>query len=58
MQDNLFVVYIMQTPGVTPVEAAEHLGVSVRTVRTYTRQANDAMRDFAHIDLVRGGASL
>ncbi len=54
MQDNLFAAYIGRNPGITPIEVANHLGVSVRTVRTYTKQTNAAMEGFARIDLTRG----
>lgn len=54
MQDGVFAAYIMTTPGVTPREAAERLGVSARTVRNYVAQTNAVMEGFAHIDLKRG----
>ena len=54
MKDGAFAMYLAQSQGITPAQVAEHLGVSVRTVRTYVKQANEAMCGFAHIDLVRG----
>lgn len=54
MQDSVFAAYILSHPGIAPADAAEDLGVSVRTVRTYVHKANEAMRDFAAIVLDRG----
>lgn len=54
MQDSVFAAYILSHPGITPADVAEDLGVSVRTVRTYVRQTNEAMRGFATIVLDRG----
>ncbi len=45
--------YIEAHPGIIPVALAEHLGVSVRTVRTYVKQANDAMHGVGRIQLSR-----
>lgn len=45
--------YIEAHPGIMPVALAEHLGVSVRTVRTYVKQANDAMHGVGRIQLSR-----
>lgn len=53
MQDTVFAGYIgAEAP--TPAQAAKHFGVSVRTVRTYAAQANQAMTGFASIELERG----
>lgn len=54
MQDTVFAAYIEAVPGITPQQVADHLGVSVRTVRTYVNRANDVMKQFARIDLNRG----
>lgn len=54
MRDDAFAAYIDSAPGVTPQQIAEHLHVSVRTVRSYVHQTNEAMKGFAHIDLSRG----
>lgn len=45
--------FIEENPGVMPDAVAERLGVSVRTVRTYVHQANNAMEGFAAIELSR-----
>ena len=45
--------YIEANPGVMPASVAEHLDVSVRTVRTYVNQTNSAMEGFARIELSR-----
>lgn len=45
--------FVEANPGVMPDAVAERLGVSVRTVRTYVHQANNAMEGFAAIELSR-----
>lgn len=55
MQDVQFVSMVAREPGLTPADLAARLGVSVRTVRTYTRHANAAMEGFARIEVSRGG---
>ena len=45
--------FIEENPGVMPDTVADRLGVSVRTVRTYVHQANNAMDGFAAIELSR-----
>lgn len=54
MQASTFAAYIRSHPGVSPAGAAKDLGVSVRTVRTYVRRANESMDGFASIALTRG----
>lgn len=54
MQASTFAAYIRSHPGVSPADAAKDLGVSVRTVRTYVRRANESMDGFASIALTRG----
>ena len=51
-------IYIRDHRGVTPAELSAHLGVSERTIRTYVRRLNDAMRPFAQVSLKYGGYSL
>lgn len=43
------VFYLESHEGASPIQLAEHFGVSERTVRTYVRKANETMRGFAEI---------
>ena len=53
MQTTDAVRYLAEHPGVTPSEAAEALGISVRTLRSHVKQANDDLAGVVSIDLVR-----
>ncbi len=48
------VTLVQRNPGITPEELAERLGVSLRTVRNWVRQANDSLGTSAHLSLARG----
>lgn len=58
LKDTELAVYVRDHRGVTPTELSEMLDVSERTVRTYVRQANDAMDPFAQIVLKRRSYTL
>ena len=53
MQTADAVRYLAEHPGVTPSGAAEALGISVRTLRSHVKQANDDLAGVVSIDLVR-----
>lgn len=54
MQSVEAVQYIADHPGATPVQVADHLHVSVRTLRSYIKRANATLEEIASIQLARG----
>lgn len=58
LSDAELAIYVRDHRDVTPLELAQMLDVTDRTVRTYVRRANDAMIPFAQIVLKRGYYSL
>lgn len=53
-----FVAYVRKHPGITSAAVSEHFGVSVRTVRNWLHEANEALGSAARIASDHGSYTL